>query len=77
MLQLGGPSMARIVAQSRQIVRMKKKTKKNKKEREKEKMNKKKSKRKIDCHVTHLKNSIISKRESRKPNSRKSVKKND
>ena len=40
--------------------------------------NKKKTKRtrelKIDCHVMHLKNSIKSKRESRKP---KNVEKND
>ena len=42
MLQLGRPSMACIVALSRQIVK---------------KMKKKKNKRKINCHVMHLKNS--------------------
>ena len=48
-LQVGGPCMACIIAQSRQIVRMKKRKKNNK--------------RKIDCHVMHLKNSIKSKQE--------------
>ena len=51
-LQLGRPCMACIIAQSRQIVRMKKRKKNNK--------------RKIDCHVIHLKNSIESKQEKRK-----------
>ena len=45
--------MTCIVAQSRRIVRMKKKTKK---EREKEKMNKKK--RENDCPIMHLENLI-------------------
>ena len=34
---------------------------------------KKRTKRKIDCRVTHLKNSIESKRKLRKPNSKKNV----
>ena len=55
MLRVGSPSMICVVARSRQTIRMKKKERK----------------KKIDCHVMHLKNSIKSKRKSRKPNSKK------
>ena len=55
-LQSGRPSMAYVVARSRRIMRTKK-------------MNKKKNW--LSCHVMHLKNSIESKRKSRKPNSKK------
>ena len=51
MFQLGRPSMACVIAWSRQIMWKKGKT----------------EQKKIGCHVMHLKNSIKSKRKSRKP----------
>ena len=68
MLQAGSPSMACVVARSRQTMR----TKTRKKQKEKRKKQKER-KRKNDCHVMHLKNLTKSKRESQKPNSRKNV----
>ena len=63
-LQSGRPPMACVIARSRQLVRIRKKQKKQRKQKEE-----------FDCHIMHLRNSIKSKRELKRPNS-KNVEKN-
>ena len=58
--------MACIIARSKKVVGTKKRTK-----------HKKNKKEKFDCHIMHLRNSIESKRKSRKPNSKNVGKKEE